>query len=294
MTDLTYVKAEKIILKDSREYNEKWVQDRIFEDPKILGLGNLLPWQKERIQPGAGRLDILLQDINEETRYEIEIQLGSTNESHIIRVLEYWDLEKKRNPNFNHVAVLISEDITGRFLNVIRLFNGVIPLMALQMEAIKIEDRISLFFTKVLDQRSLSIFESEEPSEPTDRAYWEKRGTKKTVGFADELLKIVKTLDPNLELKYNKFYIGLAHEGQPFNFVAFKPQKKAIRLELKLTESEEINEKLDLANLEILQYSTRSGRYLVRLSEEDIENNLDLIKELFTKSYNEFGSDNPD
>ena len=140
MTDLTYVKAEKIILKDSREYNEKWVQDRIFEDPKILGLGNLLPWQKERIQPGAGRLDILLQDINEETRYEIEIQLGSTNESHIIRVLEYWDLEKKRNPNFNHVAVLISEDITGRFLNVIRLFNGVIPLMALQMEAIKIED----------------------------------------------------------------------------------------------------------------------------------------------------------
>ena len=137
MTDLKYAKAEKISLKDSHEYNEKWVQDRIFEDPKILGLGNLLPWQKEKILIGGGRLDLLLQDINEETRYEVEIQLGSTNESHIIRVLEYWDLEKKRNPNFNHVAVLIAEDITSRFLNVIRLFNGVIPLMALQLECIK-------------------------------------------------------------------------------------------------------------------------------------------------------------
>lgn len=294
MTNLIYVKAERIILKDSHDYSEKWVQDRIFEDPKILGLGNVLPWQKERIQHGYGRLDILLQDMNEETRYEVEIQLGSTNESHIIRVLEYWDIEKKRNPNFNHVAVLIAEDITSRFLNVISLFNGVIPLMALQMEAIKIEDRISLFFTKVLDQRGLSIFEGDEPTEQTDRPYWEERGTKKTVGLADELMKIVNTLDPNLKLKYNKFYIGLAHDGQPFNFVAFKPQKNAIRLEIKLPESEEISEKLETANLEILEYSTRNKRYLVRLSRDDIENNLDLLTELLTRSFNEFRSDNPD
>lgn len=291
MIGLKYVKAERLNLRDTPEYTEKWVQDRIIEDPKILGLGELLPWQKERIQPGAGRLDILLQDLNEETRYEVEIQLGKTNESHIIRVLEYWDFEKKRNPNFNHVAVLVAEDITSRFLNVISLFNGVIPLMALQMEAFKIEDHISLVFTKVLDQRNLSIFEGEEPTEPTNRAYWEKRGTKKTVELADELMKIVKALDPNLELKYNKFYIGLAHDGQPFNFAAFKPQKTAIRLELKLPESEEIKEKLETANLEILEYSSRYGRYLVRLSREDIEKNHELLAELFSKSFMEFRSD---
>jgi hypothetical protein len=30
----------------------------------------------------------------------------------------------------------------------------------------------------------------EEDQEPTDRAYWEKRGTKATVGMADDLLEI--------------------------------------------------------------------------------------------------------
>lgn len=294
MTDLRYVKAERIFLREHPEYSEKWVQDRITDDPKILGLGDLLTWQKERIQPGAGRLDILLQDANEETRYEVEIQLGKTNETHIIRVLEYWDIERKRNPNYNHVAVLIAEDITSRFLNVISLFNGVIPLMALQLEAFRIDDKISLIFTKVLDQRNLSIFEGEEPIEPTNRTYWEKRGTKKTVELADELMKIVNSLDPNLELKYNKFYIGLAHDGQPFNFVAFKPQKNAIRLEIKLQESEDIKEKLESANLEILEYSTRGGRYLVRLSKDDIEKNIELLTELFTKSFKEFSNDNSD
>jgi len=294
MNDLKYVKAEKVSLKDYSEFSEKWVQDKIADDPNILGLGNLILWEKERIQPGAGRLDILLQDENEETRYEVEIQLGKTNESHIIRVLEYWDVERKHNPNLSHVAVLIAEEITGRFLNVISLFNGVIPLIALQMEAVKIEDNISLFFTKVLDQSSLSIFDGEEPPEPTNRAYWEKRGTKKTVELADELLKIIKAFDENVELKYNKFYIGLAHDGQPFNFVIFRPQKTVIRMELKLPESDAIKEKLESAELEILKYSTRNNRYIVRLSKEDIDKNVELLTELLKESFSEFGGENSD
>jgi len=44
--------------------------------------------------------------------YEIEIQLGSTDESHIIRTIEYWDIERKRYPQYDHTAVIIAEDIT--------------------------------------------------------------------------------------------------------------------------------------------------------------------------------------
>ena len=32
--------------------------------------------------------------------------------------------------------------------------------------------------------------------------------------MADDLFAIVKTLDPDLDLKYNKFYIGLAKDGR--------------------------------------------------------------------------------
>jgi len=54
-------------------------------------LGDLIVKDKERIQPGAGRLDLLLQDPDTNLRYEVEIQLGKTDESHIIRTIEYWD-----------------------------------------------------------------------------------------------------------------------------------------------------------------------------------------------------------
>src|SRR5215207_9714487 len=120
---MAYVKFERVSLQKNSEYNECWVQDRIAEDPRILGLGDVILKDKERIQPRAGRLDLLLQDAETNRRYEVEIQLGPTDESHIIRTIEYWDIERKRYPQYEHSAVIVAEDITARFLNVISLFN---------------------------------------------------------------------------------------------------------------------------------------------------------------------------
>ena len=87
---MEFTKFEKISLKTHAELTERWVQDRIAEAPAILGLGDVIVKDKERIQPRAGRLDLLLQDAELNRRYEVEIQLGSTDESHIIRTIEYW------------------------------------------------------------------------------------------------------------------------------------------------------------------------------------------------------------
>lgn len=89
MDNLKYVKFERIVLKGNAEYNETWVQSRIAEDPAILGLGEIVLKDKERMQPKAGRLDILLQDPESNRRYEVEVQLGGTDESHIVRTIEY-------------------------------------------------------------------------------------------------------------------------------------------------------------------------------------------------------------
>jgi len=187
MTD--YVKFESVSLKGHAEFNERWVQARIADDPSILGLGDVILKDKERIQPRAGRLDLLLQDAEDNHRYEVEVQLGSTDESHIIRTIEYWDIERKRYPQYEHTAVIIAEDITARFLNVISLFNGMIPLIAVQMSALKLDDHLGLVFTKVLDQMTLGLVDDdEETQEPTDRAYWLERGSEKTVGMADGAL----------------------------------------------------------------------------------------------------------
>ena len=181
---IAYAKFEPVSLKSHPELNEKWVQERIAEDPSILGLGDLILKDQERIHPRAGRLDLLLQDSEASHRFEVELQLGSTDESHIIRTIEYWDIERKRYPQYDHTAVIVAEDITSRFLNVISLFNGAIPLVAIQMRAIKNEDQVGLFFTTVLDQMRLGLVDDdEEVQEITDRAYWENHGTKQTVFF---------------------------------------------------------------------------------------------------------------
>ena len=57
-----YVKHEKISIKSHPDLNEAWVQDLISDDPSIIGLGDLVLRDKERLQPRAGRLDLLLQD----------------------------------------------------------------------------------------------------------------------------------------------------------------------------------------------------------------------------------------
>jgi len=110
-----YIKPQIINLRNDPEYNEKWVQQIIADDPSVLGLGDLVLRDVERIQPRAGRLDLLLQDPDTQRRYEVELQLGATDEAHIIRTIEYWDIEKKRYPQYDHCAVLVAEDIRVGF-----------------------------------------------------------------------------------------------------------------------------------------------------------------------------------
>src|SRR5215475_5693354 len=155
-------KLEAISLKQSDDLTEKWVQEQIVDDPSLLGLGDLILKDKERVQPHAGRLDLLLQDPETLKRYEVEIQLGATDESHIIRSIEYWDIERKRYPQYEHAAVIVAEEITSRFLNVIQLFNGAIPLIALKMTVYKIGNDYALTFVKVLDELTYGLVDEDE------------------------------------------------------------------------------------------------------------------------------------
>jgi hypothetical protein len=283
---LKYVKPEKITLKEHPDLNERWVQERIAEDPALLGLGDVILKDKERIQPRAGRLDLLLQEVESSRRYEVEVQLGKTDEAHIIRTIEYWDIERKRYPQYEHTAVIVAEDITSRFLNVIALFNGFIPLVAIQMRAYKIETQVSLVCTTVLDELRLGLVdEDEEVQELADRTYWEKRASKATLSMTDELLEVLKSWDPNLSLKYNKFYIGLAKEGQPSNFVIFRPKKDWLRLEPRLERSDAIQASLESEGLDVMDYDARWGRYRIRLAPDDIKKHEGFLRDLLRKAY---------
>lgn len=283
---MEFIKPERIFIKNHPQLNERWVQDRIAEDPTILGLGDIILRDRERPQPHAGRLDLLFQDSEIPKRYEVEIQLGNTNESHIIRTIEYWDIERKRYPQYEHTAVIVAEDITSRFLNVISLFNGFIPLVALQMNALKFGDKVSLIFTKVMDELSLGMVEEDEEALEVDRSYWEtKKGTTATVKMADELLEKIKNFDSSLELKYNKFYIGLVQNNEPNNFIIFRPRKSRLNVEIRLEKSDEIQNQLEESGIDLLDYNSRYGRYRVRLGKADIKKHEELLTKYFKEAY---------
>ncbi len=78
-----------------------------------------------------------------------------------------------------------------------------------------------------MDELSRGLVDEDEDAEatPANREYWEKRSSKTTVHFADEILEIAKEFEPSLELKYNKFYIGLLRNMQPFNFYTDAPSQ---------------------------------------------------------------------
>ena len=92
-------------------FDEIWLQDQIAESPACLQLGELELVSRERQQAGGGRLDILLKDPQDDSMYEVEVMLGDTDETHIIRTIEYWDREKRKWPQRQHFAVLVASPL---------------------------------------------------------------------------------------------------------------------------------------------------------------------------------------
>ena len=290
------MKLESVSLKLAQNLNEKWVQNQIADDPTILGLGELVLKDKERSQPNAGRLDLLLQDPETLKRFEVEIQLGATDETHVIRTIEYWDIERKRYPQYEHAAVIVAEEITSRFLNVIQLFNGAIPLIALKMTAYKIGEEYALTFVKVLDEMTYGLVDDDEPvSEPTDRAYWEtERGTKSTLSLTDELFKMVNDVEqvqPKAVLKYNKHYIGLEVNGVARNVVTFIPRKQRVIMTIKLPQTKEIDDQLEGAGFDRLGYESTWKQYRIRIDEKEKldEKQRVVLNDLIRRAWEGFG-----
>lgn len=275
---LEIIKLDRISLKNHPEFTESRIQDYIFDNPSILGLGDLTPIQKEKTQPTGGRLDMLMAD-DMDGRYEVELQLGEVDPEHIIRTIEYWDTERKRFPQYNHCAVIIAEEITGRFLNVISLFNGNIPLIALQVSAHKVsESEVALIFTKVLDRISLGT--DDEDVVPQTRGDWEKKSKPQMLALVDSLFSSIVGASDGFSLKYTKPYIGLSKDGIARNFISFDPKKRFVWLKIKHPLDDEFDSKLEQCGFEF-NYENYWRRYAIRFySIDDYMSNKELIDNL--------------
>ena len=84
---MTFAKHERIWLRQSPDFSESWLHDRISDVPSVLGLGALDVLERERVQRVGGRINMLLTDGENNARFEVEIMLGATDPSHIVRCI---------------------------------------------------------------------------------------------------------------------------------------------------------------------------------------------------------------
>ena len=278
-------KSKIISLKSSPTLTERWLQDEIVKDPLILGLGEVIVRSQERNQPKGGRLDLLLEDQDSAIRYEVELQLGVVDESHIIRTIEYWDIERKRYPQYEHVAVIVAEEITSRFFNVIGLFNGFIPLIAIQLNALEVNGCLTLNATRVLDLQTLGTEDDDSPALVTDRPYWDAKSSKQMLSVVDHLIELARNINDRLVARYNKFYVGLGIDGVANNFIIFKPRRKHVCLHVKLPKSDEIDSLLEGTDLHLLDYEKRWGYYRIQLTQSEAVSNRELLLGLMEQAY---------
>ncbi|MFA5794610.1 MAG: hypothetical protein WC980_06030 [Candidatus Brocadiia bacterium] len=273
--------AEKIPVSKTQSirasgFDEYWLQDQIVENPSCLDLGDLEVISKERRQTSGGRLDILLKNPEDDSMYEVEVMLGETDETHIIRTLEYWDNEKRKWPQRQHFAVLVAESITRRFFNVIQLLSHSIPVIAIQANMIISGEQKILHFTKVLDTYE-EPEDIEVSQEAHDEDYWQTKASW-TLETAKTFLETLKPIYQDASLRYVKNYIAITVNNNNYFWFHKRAENKSI---LGLWTGKNLIEKaasiLDKSNI---SHSKKIDHLKIHVDKKIIEANISIFKEL--------------
>ena len=94
---------------------------------------------------------------------------------------------------------------------------------------------------------------------------------------------LAKEFISDVDLNYTKHYIGFKVKNRANNFSLSRPQKGGVKLSIRLPKSEETNEKISSAELDILNYFR--GMYQIRLTEKELKDNRLIISELMKEAY---------
>ena len=283
---MDFVEPKYVSLKDHPTYNERWLHEKIRKNPSLLGLEDLQVRDSERSQPNGGRLDLLQFNPETDTRYEVELQLGATDESHLIRTIEYWDIERKRYPQYEHIAVIVAEHVTRRFLNVIGFFNQANPLIAIQLRAVEVRDTLTPIATQVLGLIEHGT-DKEDEGQTADRSYWKQRASEEAIHVCDEIVTMIQEVKPDIEAMYNRNSIGLTGSAGTQNFVILHPRKgEYAGVRFRIPFDEDLDRDIDESSLEKLPY--KHNRFRVRIRKPDFDDSRAVIERLICQAHEHY------
>lgn len=274
----TEIKIGKKIFIRSAGKDEYWLQDIIYNDPKVLRLGNLVPVNKEKKQSSGGRLDILLKDPEQNSMYEVEVMLGETDPAHIIRSIEYWDNEKRKYPQRQHFCVLVAESFDRRYFNVIQLMSLNIPMIAIQADLIEVNGERVLNFSKIIDIY-IEPEENEEDVKVVNELAWTNDAPWVNAN-AKELVEIYKELESKINIGFTQSYVSINIDGKNAYWL-HKRMKPTSTLHFSVKDEEKVESIRKL--LETAEFSFTYNRYkefMLNIDTKIIKSHRELLKEI--------------
>lgn len=262
-------------------FDETWLQNQIWDNPSCLQLGELEGLVREKAVSSGGYLDILLKNPIDDSMFEVEVMLGDTDPSHIIRTIEYWDLIKRKWPQRQHFAVLVAERITKRFFNVIQILSNSIPLIAIQANIIDINGTKSLHFTKILDVYEEQDDDMSSNSEIYDENYWNNK-SKAVIVIAKRLFELTQNIYKGSSLIFNKGRISISCDGYVLMTIHKRIGDKAL-IVIKFGKNRDAI--IGLLDDENVSYNERNKDITLTMDFEEISKHDDLITKLADLNY---------
>jgi len=278
------IKIGKKIFIRSTGKDEYWLQDIICDNPNVLPLpGNLVCVYKEKRQSKGGRLDILLKERDDNIMYEVEVMLGETDPSHIIRAIEYWDNEKRKYPQRQHFCVLIAESFERRYFNVIQLMSLSIPMIAIQANLIEENGDRTLYFNKIIDIY-VEPEETEEEAKPVNAATW-NQDAQWVNDAATEMFSLLKDGHKKVELKHTQSYVSIAIDGKnAYWFCKRVKPNAAMFFVVKDAEKAEVIKEI-LGKAEVQFSYNINKEFMIIVDCEFLKNNAKVLREIHSLRY---------
>jgi hypothetical protein len=218
----------------------------------------------------------LFKNSNDDTMYEVEVMLGETDPSHIIRTIEYWDLIRKKWPQRQHFGVLIAERITRRYFNVIQILSNSVPLIAIQANMIDIEGQRSLHFTTILDAYEEPENDTGPVNEVIDEPFWQSK-SESVLSSAKKIFEYTKEIYEDCKIVLKKTNITINSHG--YNQMYFKKRygQSVLVIFRYGGRRDEIERILQENNM---NYTDDHKRFKIQMTESQIAENEDMFKRI--------------
>ncbi len=216
---------------------------------------------------------------SDEELYEIEVMLGETDETHIIRTIEYWDIEKRKRPKRQHTAVLVAEKINTRFYNVINLLSHSVPIIGIQANLYRHDENVSMVFTKIID--SFEEPEIEEEGEILHGIEYLKENWPITAQIIEILTPIIVSSCSDNRINHRKNGATVFIGGIK-RMTITKRGKKQASVQYKVSD-EDRNSIEELLDSKSISYDYKNGYIRIWLIPSTLSDNLEAHQKIIEK-----------